>query len=608
MCGIVGYMGKKEAAPILLEGLRRLEYRGYDSSGLAVLRNSTACCIKKQGKVVELEKSLRTQDCAGTMGIAHTRWATHGEPSEINAHPHFDEKKEFFLVHNGIIENYRALRKELEAKGHVFHTQTDTETLVYLIADLYKDNLEEAVLDALNRVKGTYGILVFTTKEPEKIVGARNGSPLILGIGDGEYLFASDATALIRHTKQVVYIDDGEVVVVTPNDYHIITIDRKEVNKSLEELDWDLAEAEKQGHEHFMLKEIIEEPDAVSNSIRGRTNADEGLAHLGGLASIVDRAGDITDINIVACGTAYYAGMVGEYMLEEFAGIPTDVDLASEYRYRKPILRPKTAVIAVSQSGETADTLAAIREAKRKGALALGITNVVGSTIARETDAGVYNHVGPEIGVASTKAFVSQLTVLTLFTLFFGRMRSMSVSAGQRIVRELDTLPRKINTILDQKELIHEMAKQYVKYKNFMYMGRKYSYPIALEGALKLKEISYVHAEGYSCGEMKHGPIALIDDAFPTVFIAPKDSVYEKTMSSIEEVKARKGKVIAVTTEGNTELEHIADNVIYIPQTLEMLSPILSVVPLHLFAYYMAVELGNNVDKPRNLAKSVTVE
>jgi glucosamine--fructose-6-phosphate aminotransferase (isomerizing) len=608
MCGVVGYIGKKQAAPILIDGLHRLEYRGYDSAGIAVIGAKGAAYAKDKGKVATLQALVEKKPCPGSVGIAHTRWATHGVPSAVNAHPHFDEQKEIFLVHNGIVENYVTLREELEKKGYKFRSTTDTEVLVHLIRSLYKGDLMEATARALRRVKGTYGILVIHAGEPEKIVAARNGSPLILGVGDDEYILASDASAIISYTKQVIYLEDGELVQVTPEGYQVRTLKERSIQKTIASIDWDEEEVQKQGHQHFMLKEMMEEGEAVENSLRGRTDAEEGLAHLGGLSTVQDRSRSLDRLQIVACGSAYYAGMVGKYMLEEYAEIPTDIDLASEYRYRKPIIQPNTAVIAVSQSGETADTLAALREAQRKGALGLGIVNAVGSTIARETDAGVYNHVGPEIGVASTKVFVSQMTILVLFTLFFGRTRQMSMVTGQRIIRELRATPKDINKVLEQKNKIKKIAKKYAKYEDFIFLGRKYNYPIALEGALKLKEISYIHAEGYAAGELKHGPLALIEPTVPTFAICPKDSVYEKTFSNLQEVKARKGKVIAVTTVGNTEMEKVADDVIYIPKKMEMLSPILSAVPVHLFAYYVALALDRPIDRPRNLAKSVTVE
>lgn len=607
MCGIVGYVGNREAKEILLEGLTRLEYRGYDSAGLVTL-NDGAVIVKTEGKVVELTKKLENTPVNGKIGIAHTRWATHGEPSERNAHPHSDCKAQIFVVHNGIIENYRHLKDELIKKGHSFSSDTDTEVLAHLIEEGYKGNLEQAVADALSKVRGTYGIAVISILEPDKIVVARSGSPLLVGLGNNENIVASDVSAIIRYTKEVVYLEEGEIAVVKKDGFHSFS-GKSVIKDRVALVEWEIEQAEKGGFSHFMLKEIFEQPKVVEDSTRGRIIEEDGLAKLGGLEEIKDRLGRVERLIITACGTAYYAGLIGEYLFEEYGGLPTEVEYASEFRYRKPIIeRDKTALLAISQSGETADTLAAVSEAKRKGALVLGIVNVVGSTIARETDAGVYNHAGPEIGVASTKAFVSQLAVLFLFTLMIGRQREMSLVTGRKIARAIKELPDQINSILTQNERIQEIAERYTKYNDFLYIGRKYNFPIALEGALKLKEISYIHAEGYPSGEMKHGPIALIDENFPTVAIIPKDSVYEKTKSNLEEIKARKGKVIAVATEGDDEIRDVANDVIYIPKTLEMFTPILSVVPLQLLAYHIAVMRGKDVDKPRNLAKSVTVE
>ncbi|MFH0775035.1 MAG: glutamine--fructose-6-phosphate transaminase (isomerizing) [bacterium] len=607
MCGIVGYVGNREAKEILLEGLTRLEYRGYDSAGLVTL-NDGAVIVKTEGKVAELTKKLENTPVNGKIGIAHTRWATHGEPSERNAHPHSDCKAQIFVVHNGIIENYRHLKDELIKKGHSFSSDTDTEVLAHLIEEGYKGNLEQAVADALSKVRGTYGIAVISILEPDKIVVARSGSPLLVGLGNNENIVASDVSAIIRYTKEVVYLEEGEIAVVKKDGFHSFS-GKSVIKDRVALVEWEIEQAEKGGFSHFMLKEIFEQPKVVEDSTRGRIIEEDGLAKLGGLEEIKDRLGRVERLIITACGTAYYAGLIGEYLFEEYGGLPTEVEYASEFRYRKPIIeRDKTALLAISQSGETADTLAAVSEAKRKGALVLGIVNVVGSTIARETDAGVYNHAGPEIGVASTKAFVSQLAVLFLFTLMIGRQREMSLVTGRKIARAIKELPDQINSILTQNERIQEIAERYTKYNDFLYIGRKYNFPIALEGALKLKEISYIHAEGYPSGEMKHGPIALIDENFPTVAIIPKDSVYEKTKSNLEEIKARKGKVIAVATEGDDEIRDVANDVIYIPKTLEMFTPILSVVPLQLLAYHIAVMRGKDVDKPRNLAKSVTVE
>ncbi len=609
MCGIVGYIGNKNAVLVGLDGLKRLEYRGYDSAGIAALgKVGKVYCEKLAGRVANLEQKLQEKNIDSNLVIMHTRWATHGKPTSKNAHPHWDCKKEIFVVHNGIIENYKDLQEKLEKQGHKFRSETDTEVLSHLIEKFFRGSLEEAVRKALKLVRGTYGIAVISKNDPGKIVIARNSSPLLVGIGKDEYIVASDASAVVSYTKNVVYLKDGEIGIITPEDFQILTLDKQLVKKNIQELEWDVEEAEKGGFPHFMLKEIFEQPEAIENAIRGRLIKKEGLAKLGGLESVEKKLRKIKKVVIIACGTSYYAGLVGEYMLEEYAGIPVEVEYGSEFRYRKPILDKDTAIIAISQSGETADTLAAIREAKRKGALTLGIVNVVGSTIARETDAGVYNHAGPEIGVASTKAFVSQLAILALFTLFLGRQRQMSLVMGKRIAEELSQISLLVKKILAKDNQIKKIAKEYHKFSNILYIGRKYNYPVALEGALKLKEISYVHAEGHGAGEMKHGPIALIDENFPTVAVVPSDSVYEKMISNIEEIKAREGPIIAVATQGNKKIEKLVDEVVYIPKTLEMLTPILSVIPLQLLAYYIGVLRGCDVDKPRNLAKSVTVE
>lgn len=607
MCGIVGYIGKNNAKQILIDGLKRLEYRGYDSSGLVII-NENVFKAKAVGKIIELENKIKDQNIEGKMGIAHTRWATHGKPTELNAHPHTDCHQNIWVAHNGIIENYQELKKYLEKKGHKFISETDSEVIPHLIEDVYNGNLISSVISALKLVKGTYGLAIINKNEPDKIVAARCGSPLVIGLGDNENIIASDVSAILRHTKQVIYLDDGEIAEVKSDSLEIFDLNNEKVNKKAQEIEWDIAQAEKGGYEHFMLKEIFEQPDTINNAIRGRTIAKDGKVKLGGIAGVEDELRSIEKIIIVACGTAYHAGKVGEYMLEEYAGISTEVDYASEFRYRKSPISKNTAVVAISQSGETADTLAAIREAKEKGALTLGIVNVVGSTIARETDAGIYNHSGPEIAVASTKALVSQLSILVLLTVFLGRQRDMSVVMGKRIIDELMILPEKIKKILDNSEKIKAIAQKYANYQNMAFLGRKYNQPIAFEGALKLKELSYIHAEGFASGEMKHGPIAMIDENFPSLFIAPMDSIYEKNFSNMAEIKARSGKIIALTTEGNEEIRNTTDDIIYIPKTLEMLSPILSVIPLQLFAYYFSAAKGLDVDKPRNLAKSVTVE
>lgn len=609
MCGIVGYIGKNEALPILIDGLKRLEYRGYDSAGFAMFSGDKVVTEKAVGKVAELENKINGKVIEGHVGIAHTRWATHGKPSERNAHPHHDCTKKIYLVHNGIIENYKELKRDLEKLGHKFSSETDTEVLAHLIEEYAKQvSWEEAVWRTLVHVEGTYGLAVLNLDDPEKLIIARNGSPLVLGVVDDGYVVASDVAPIVRYTDRVIYLEDGEMAVVEKDSFEITNLKRKKVAKKISKIDWTLEEAEKKGYDHFMLKEIMEQPESILNSIRGRYILEEGNVKLGGLESVKDQLRNIEKIIIVACGTARLAALTGEYMLEEYAGIPTEVDYSHEFRYRKPILDHKTALIAISQSGETADTLAAVREAKEKGSLALGIVNVVGSTIARETDAGVYNHSGPEIAVASTKAFTSQLAVMALLTVLLGRQRDMSLVTGQRIIRELLELPAKIKKILAQNAQIKKIAKKYHKADNFALLGRKYNHPIAFEGAIKIKELSYVHAEGFASGEMKHGPIAMIDKNFPSIFVMPEDSVYEKNFSGMQEIKARDGKVIAITTQGNREVKKIADDVIYIPKTLEMLTPILSVVPLQLFAYHLAAQKNLDVDKPRNLAKSVTVE
>lgn len=610
MCGIIGYIGKKQASTIIMDGLKHMEYRGYDSAGLAVIRDTKIESCKKAGKLANLTDEVKKYDLGGNAGIGHIRWATHGEPNDTNAHPHADCNEEVYIIHNGIIENYAEIKTVLEDKGHTFYSATDTEILAHLIEEYHKTlDFESSVIAALNDVVGTYGIAALSSKEPEKIIAARLGSPLILGIiAEGEYMVASDVSAIIPHTREVVYLQEGEICVLTPQGYTIKDLKSQEVEHVTEQISWDISKVQKQGYEHFMLKEIMEQPEIVMNSMRGRLKPDEGLSFMRGFIENTERIQQVDRIVIVAMGTALYAGMVGEYMIEEYAGIPVEVESAAEFRYRTPILNERTAVLAITQSGETADTIAAVREAKLKGSLVLGIVNVVGSTISREVDAGAYSHAGPEIGVASTKAFMSQLTVLALVTLFLGRQRGMSLVMGQRIAKELLALPEKIQLVLDRAGEIERLAKKYSGYKNAFFIGRKYSNPIALEGALKLKEVSYIHAEGYSAAEMKHGPIALIDEHFLTVAIVPQDSVYEKTLSNIQEVKARKGKVLAITTDGEQKLKDIADDVIYIPKSLEMLTPLLSVIPLQLFSYYVAVELGRDIDQPRNLAKSVTVE
>jgi glucosamine--fructose-6-phosphate aminotransferase (isomerizing) len=610
MCGIVGYIGKRNDIKIGLEALKRLEYRGYDSAGMAVYdtEKNEISSVKAVGRVANLENKLSGLDLKGTPFLFYTRWATHGAVSEVNCHPHFDCQKNIYLVHNGIIENYRTLKEKLIQKGHKFISETDTEILSHLIEHFFQGNLEQAVRRALSYVKGTYALAIIAKSDPEKLVLAKNSAPLLIGLGENEYLAASDPSAVITQTKRVIYLDDGEIAVLTPDGFTITDLTENKKEKPIEEIEWNLEEAQRGGYPHFMLKEIMEQPESINNSLRGRLITESGLAKLGGLESVTNELKKIERLNIVACGTAFHAALVGRYMLEEYANLPCEADFASEFRYRKPILDKKTATLFISQSGETADTIAALKEIKRKGGLTLGIVNVIGSSVARESDAGVYNHIGPEIGVASTKAFTSQLAILSLFTLFLGRQREMSLVFGQRIAKELKEVPEKIKKILSQTPEIEKLAEKYKNYQNFLFLGRKYNFPIALEGALKLKEISYIHAEGYGAGEMKHGPIALIDENFPILAICPSDSVYDKMISNVEEIKARKGKVVAIATEGNEDIKNLADDVIYIPKTLEMLTPILSVIPLQFFAYYMGVLRGCDVDKPRNLAKSVTVE
>lgn len=606
MCGIFAYTGKKNAGEVLLDGLASLEYRGYDSAGIFLPESGS---VRSVGAVSHLRRKIPS-GYFGQSGIAHLRWATHGEPTEVNAHPHHDCTGDIWLIHNGIIENFKELKSRLEKSGHTFQSTTDTEVLTHLVEEHLKSeqDFERAVVAALKEVKGTYGIAVQYRHEPKKIVAARMGSPVVMGLGDGERFIASDASPILRHTRQVVFLEDGEVAVITPESHTIYKLEGTLVDRAAEQIEWTAEDAQRGGYEHFMLKEIMEGPEVVENTIRGRLLEEQGLVKLGGLEAVADQIRDMERVIVVGCGTAYYAGLTGEYMLEEHAGIPVEAELGSEFRYRQPVLNQKTILLAVSQSGETADTLEAIREGKRKGALTLGIVNTVGSTIARETDAGVYNHAGPEIGVASTKALVSQLTALALLTVFLGRQRSMTQASGVEIVKELKAIPEKIQKILESRDAIQKLAKKYAKARDFLYIARKYNYPIAFEGALKLKEISYIHAEGCGAGEMKHGPLAMIDEHFPTMAIATQDSVYEKMLSNIQEIKARKGPVIAIASEGDSEIASLASDVIYVPKTIEMLSPILNVVPLQLFAYYFAKEKGYNVDRPRNLAKSVTVE
>ncbi len=606
MCGIIAYTGKRQARDLLLDGLRALEYRGYDSAGLYIPESGI---VKAVGPVAELVARV-PKDFSGTSGIAHTRWATHGAPKEVNAHPHADDKKHIVIVHNGIIENYKELKEQLKELGHEFFSETDSEIVANLIAEKRKKtkSLEDAVTESLKELRGTYGLAIMASDEPHKIIAARMGSPLVLGIGTHENFIASDPTPIMRHTKNVIYLNDGEIAIVTPDSYDIFTIEGASVARAPEAIDWNIESAEKGGYEHYMLKEMMEIPEVIENTLRGRLITDDGRAKLGGLIDVASKLKDVKRLIIVGCGTAYYAGLVGEYLIESLAHIPVEVELASEFRYRNPVIEEGTAVLAISQSGETIDTLEALREGKRRGALGLGIVNVVGSTIARESDAGVYNHAGPEIGVASTKAFVSQLIVLALFALHLGRERALSLEDGRALARGLADLPDQVRAIQKNRKALEDIVPHYANARDFLFIGRKLNYPTALEGALKLKEISYIHAEGSSAGEMKHGPLAMIDKDFPTVAIAPKDSVYEKIISNIEEIKARSGRVFAILSEGDTQGAERADDSFFIPKTNEYLTPVLAIIPLQFFAYYVALAKGLPIDKPRNLAKSVTVE
>jgi glucosamine--fructose-6-phosphate aminotransferase (isomerizing) len=608
MCGIVGYVGPNLANPVLIEGLRRLEYRGYDSAGIAVMNGNGLETRKAAGKISRLEEALASSPIEGNTGIAHTRWATHGAPTQCNAHPHVDCKGHIAVVHNGIIENSSVLRKQLEAAGHKFVSETDTETLAHLIEEAFHGSLEDAVIDALQEVDGTYGIAVISSDDPDKIVAARKGSPLLLGIGDNEFYVASDASAILAHTRDVVYLDDGDIAVLDRKGYHILDERSRRLSKKVSRIDWDLDQIERGGFDHFMLKEIFEQGASIENTMRGRLLDDEGTSKLGGINLSDEELLQFDNIVITACGTSWHSALIGEHMLEEMARIPVEVEYASEFRYRNPIINERTLCIVISQSGETADTLAAMREAKNRGAFTYGIVNVVGSSIARESDGGIYVHAGPEIGVASTKAFTCQVIALLLFTLKLARLRNLSVVRGREIIEAMRALPAQVQKILDSAPRIEDLAEEFKDSTNFLYLGRGYNFPTALEGALKLKEISYIHAEGYPAAEMKHGPIALIDAEMPVVFITPHDSVFDKVVSNVQEVKARGARVIAITTGEEPSLEGKIDYEIRIPPTIEMLIPVLAVVPLQLLAYYIAVKRGANVDQPRNLAKSVTVE
>jgi glucosamine--fructose-6-phosphate aminotransferase (isomerizing) len=609
MCGIVGYVGPKQASPILLEGLRRMEYRGYDSAGVAIINGEGIKVQKAAGKLSVLVESVATNPTAGTLGMGHTRWATHGAPTTPNAHPHLDQSGRIAVIHNGIIENAGALRQALTNRGHQFHSETDTEVLAHLIGAYYEGNLEEAVAQALWDVTGAYGIAVICAEEPDVLVAARKGSPLLVGVGDGEYFVASDASAILEHTRSVVYLDDGEMAVLTRKGYRIRNLVETHVDKPVNQIEWDLATIERGGYPHFMLKEIFEQPESLTNTVRGHLLEEEGSARLRGLNLSDEQLKRFNRIIITACGTSWHAGLIGEHLIEELARVPCEVEYASEFRYRNPVIDENCLVIAISQSGETADTLAAIREAKRRGATTIGLVNVVGSSIAREVQGGLYLRAGPEIGVASTKAFNSQVAALAMVALKLGRLRGgLSVIAGREFIQALRALPEQIRSVVDRAPEIERLADRFAGVNNALYLGRGVNFPVALEGALKLKEISYIHAEGYPAAEMKHGPIALIDENMPVVFIAPRNTVHEKIVSNLEEVKARGGRVIAITTEGDTEITRRAEAVFSVPATHPLLGPILASVPLQLLAYYVALRRDCNVDQPRNLAKSVTVE
>jgi len=611
MCGIIGYIGKKDAYPILINGLKRLEYRGYDSSGIALI-NGQPKIYKIKGKVSDLENFIEGKDISGHIGIAHTRWATHGEPNDINAHPHISEKGHFILIHNGIIENYTKLKKRLEDRGYHFKSETDTEVLVNLIEYIYlkgKTSVEIAVRLALTKVIGAYGILVISKDEPKQLIAARNGSPLVIGLKENEYFFASDATPIIEYTKSVIYMNDGDFAIIKEGNIQVKTLHDKPLNPRIQKIDLDLEAIEKGGYEHFMLKEIFEQPKAIQDTFRGRLSSKLDNIYLGGLHEVINSLTQAKRIIMVGCGTSWHAGLVGEYLIEEYTRISVEVEYGSEFRYRNPILYKDDIVIAISQSGETADTLAAIHLAKKYGVKVLGICNVVGSSIPRETDAGVYTHAGPEIGVASTKAFTAQVTVLALMAFLLGRKKeTISQKKYEHLIRELNSIPKKIEKLLESNDYILSIARKFVQARNFLYLGRGNLFPVALEGALKLKEISYIHAEGYPAAEMKHGPIALIDENMPVVVLATKDKSYDKIVSNIQEIKARGAIVIAIITKGDVTIKSMSDYAIEVPECDEAIAPLLTVIPLQLLSYHIAVLRGCNVDQPRNLAKSVTVE
>ncbi len=618
MCGIVGFIGNRKASEILIKGLKRLEYRGYDSAGIALCDNKSSCRIYKcKGKVQDLEDLIRNKDSEGTIGIGHTRWATHGEPNDTNAHPHMSMNGKFILIHNGIIENYAKLKKGLEEEGYVFKGETDTEVLVNLFEYVYLKHLtgeerhipEVVVRETLKMVEGAYGLLILCTEYPDLIIAARKGSPLVIGVGTGEYFIASDATPIIEYTNSVIYLNDDDIAIISKTGLNLMNLKNIKQKPNIQQVDFNLDEIEKGGFDHYMLKEIYEQPRSIRDTCRGRLDFKSKYVHLGGLYNVFDELVNAKRIIIVACGTSWHAGIVGEYLFEEFARIPTEVEYASEFRYRNPIINKNDIVIAISQSGETADTLAAVKLAKKAGAIVIGICNVVGSSIPRETVAGVYTHAGPEIGVASTKAFTAQITVLTMMAMSVGLAnKGLNREEFSQLVDELYIIPEKIEEILEKSECIREISEKIKDVSNSIYLGRGYLYPVALEGALKLKEISYIHAEGYPAAEMKHGPIALIDEKLPVIVIATKDNSYDKIVSNIQEVKARKGVVIAVVTEGDTTIKSIADYVIEVPKIDFALAPLLTVIPLQLMSYYIATMRGCDVDQPRNLAKSVTVE
>jgi len=613
MCGIIGYIGHKDAVPLMLNGLKRLEYRGYDSAGIAVCNDRDIQIHKTAGKVLDLEKDLNNLKIQGNIGIGHTRWATHGEPNNINAHPHLSSSNKIALIHNGIIENYDVLKKELSARGYKFKSETDTEVLVYLIEDIlinYKVDLFEATRLAVNEIVGAYAIAVISSDYPDLLVAATKGSPLVVGVGDNEYFISSDGSPIIEHTKNVIYLKDEEIVQIKIGQELLIkTIKNKKINPYIQKLKINLENIEKEGYDFFMLKEIFEQPKTISDCMRGRLNLHDGVIKLGGIVDFEKRILNASRFILIGCGTSWHASLIGEYLLESLCRVPVEVEYASEFRYRNPIINEKDVVLCLSQSGETADTIAALKIAKEKGALVLGICNVVGSTISRLTDAGIYTHAGPEIGVASTKAITAQIIVLSLFSSLISRKKgTITESFYRQIITEMSLIPEKIKEILQNNSDILSIAKTFKDSKNFLYLGRGYNFPVALEGALKLKEISYIHAEGYPAAEMKHGPIALIDENMPVVVIATNNINYEKVVSNIQEVKARKGVVVAIVTSGDTQVKEIADHIIEIPETIAELSSILSLIPLQLLSYHIAVLRGCNVDQPRNLAKSVTVE